>query len=83
MTLHFEWFGFDDAARMALAFSPTVVESGERTMLPLYGAMMLCALLCLRDAPEQSGWIKPVNAARFLCALLAAANLAGSFALAA
>ena len=32
---------------MALAFSPTVVESGERTMLPLYGAMMLAALLKL------------------------------------
>lgn len=76
-------FALGFAARMALAFSPTVVESGERTMLPLYGAMMLCALLCLRDAPEQSGWLKPVNAARFLCALLAAANLAGSFALAA
>lgn len=44
-------FALGFAARMAVSFSPTVVESGERTMLPLYGAMMLCALLLPARCP--------------------------------
>lgn len=71
-------FALGFGARMALSFSPTVVESGERTMMPLYGAMMLCALLCLRDAPRR--W--PTAAALGLCLLLCAQNFLGSFALA-
>ena len=71
------------AARMALSFSPTVVESGERTMLPLYGAMMLCAVLSLRDVRAEGGRRWPVLAAFFCCAMLDAANVAGSFLLAA
>ena len=65
-----------------MSFSPTVVESGERTMLPLYGAMMLCALLCLRDVREEGGRKKPVTAAYVVCGLVAAANFASSFMLA-
>lgn len=76
-------FALGFAARMAMSFSPTVVESGERTMLPLYGAMMLCALLCLRDVREEGGKRKPVAAAYILCAVLAGANVLSSFALAA
>ncbi len=71
------------AARMAVSLSPTVIESGERTMLPLYGAMMLAALLCLRDCRGDGSRRWPVAAAFALCTLLAALNLAGSFALAA
>ncbi len=75
-------FALGFAARMALAFSPTVVESGERTMLPLYGAMMLCALLCVRDCAKDGSRRWPVIAAFAVFALLAAANAWGSFALA-
>jgi len=75
-------FALGFAARMALAFSPTVVESGERTMLPLYGAMMLCALLCVRDCARDGSRRWPVIAAFAVFALLAAANVWGSFALA-
>ena len=71
------------AARMALAFSPTVVESGERTMLPLYGAMMLCSLLCARGCRAEGARRWPLAAALLVCALLAGANVLGSFALAA
>ena len=71
-------FALGFAARLALAFSPTVVESGERTMMPLYGAMMLCALFCLRDAPRR--W--PMAAAFGICLLLCAQNFLESFALA-
>lgn len=76
-------FAIGFAARMALAFSPTVVESGERTMLPLYGAMMLAALLCLRDCEEEGAGRSLVLLAAAVCAVLAAVNVAGSFALAA
>ena len=75
-------FALGFAARMAISFSPTVVESGERTMLPLYGAMMLCALLCLRDVRDEGGKNAPIAAAYVVCALTAAANFASSFALA-
>lgn len=75
-------FALGFGARMALSFSPTVVESGERTMLPLYGAMMLCALLCLRDCRDDGSRRWPVAAAFAVFALLAAANACGSFALA-
>ena len=75
-------FALGFAARMAMSFSPTVVESGERTMLPLYGAMMLCALLCLRDVREEGGRKRPVTAAYVVCGLVAAANFASSFMLA-
>lgn len=75
-------FALGFAARMAMSFSPTVVESGERTMLPLYGAMMLCALLCLRDVREEGGGRKPVTAAYVVCGLTAAANFVSSFMLA-
>lgn len=75
-------FALGFAARMALSFSPTVVESGERTMLPLYGAMMLCGLLCLRDCKDDGSRRWPVAAAFAVFALLAAANVRGSFALA-
>lgn len=76
-------FALGFAARMALSFSPTVVESGERTMLPLYGAMMLCAVLSLRDVRAEGGRRWPVAVAFFCCAVLAAVNVAGSFLLAA
>lgn len=76
-------FALGFAARMALSFSPTVVESGERTMLPLYGAMMLCALLCARDCGADGSRRWPVAAGTAVLALVAAANVAGSFALAA
>lgn len=76
-------FAIGFAARMALSFSPTVVESGERTMLPLYGAVMLCALLCVRDCRGEGARRWPLFAAGAICLLLAAANLMGSFALAA
>ena len=75
-------FALGFAARMAVSFSPTVVESGERTMLPLYGAMMLCALLCLRDVRDEGGKKKPIAAAYAVCALTAAVNFASSFMLA-
>lgn len=75
-------FALGFAARMAMSFSPTVVESGERTMLPLYGAMMLCALLCLRDVREEGGRKRPVTAAYVVCGLVAVANFASSFMLA-
>lgn len=75
-------FALGFAARMALSFSPTVVESGERTMLPLYGAMMLCSLLCLRDCRSDGSRRWPVAVAFAVFALLTAANIRGSFALA-
>ena len=71
------------AARMALSFSPTVVESGERTMLPLYGAMMLCALLCIRDCKEEGARRWPLAAAALVCAVIAGMNVLSSFSLAA
>lgn len=71
------------AARMALAFSPTVVESGERTMLPLYGAMMLCSLLCVKDCHEDGSRRWPLAAAVVILAIAAGLNVLGSFALAA
>lgn len=71
------------AARMALSFSPTVVESGERTMLPLYGAMMLCALLCIRDCEEDGARRWPLAAAVLICAVVAGMNVLTSFSLAA
>ena len=76
-------FAIGFAARMALSFSPTVVESGERTMLPLYGAMMLCALLCLRDCEKDGARHWPIGAAGAVAALCALYNVIGSFALAA
>ena len=75
-------YGVGFAARLALAFSPTVVESGERTMLPLYGAMMLCALLCVKDCRDEGGRRWPLLLALGVCALIAGMNVAGSFALA-
>ena len=51
-------------------------------MLPLYGAMMLCALLCLRDVRDEGGKKKPIEAAYVVCALTAAVNFASSFMLA-
>ena len=75
-------FALGFAVRLVMGFSPTVVESGERTMLPLYSAMMLSALLCQRDVSAEGGRGKPMAAAYALCALLAAANIASSFALA-
>ena len=71
------------AARMALSFSPTVVESGERTMLPLYGAMLLCALLCVRDSEREGARRWPIGLAGAVAALCALGNVLGSFALAA
>ena len=71
------------AARMALSFSPTVVESGERTMLPLYGAMMLCSLLCVRDCEKEGASRWPVLVAVIICVALAGENVLSSFALAA
>ena len=76
-------FAIGFAARMALSLSPTVVESGERTMLPLYGAMMLCALLCVRDCAKDGARRWPVGAAGAVAALCALCNVIGSFALAA
>lgn len=76
-------FAIGFAARMALSLSPTVVESGERTMLPLYGAMMLCALLCVRDCGEEGARRWPIGAAGAVAALCALYNVIGSFALAA
>ena len=76
-------FALGFAARMALSLSPSVVESGERTMLPLYAGMMLCALLCLKDCDRDGSRRAPVVAACAVAALLAAMNFAGSFALAA
>ena len=76
-------FAIGFAARMALSLSPTVVESGERTMLPLYGAMMLCALLCLRDCEKDGARHWPIGAAGAVAALCALCNVIGSFALAA
>ena len=71
------------AARMALSLSPTVVESGERTMVPLYAAMMLCTLLCVRDCAHDGSRRWPVACAFGVALLLAAMNVASSFALAA
>lgn len=71
------------AARMALSFSPTVVESGERTMLPLYGAMMLCALLCMRDCDRDGARRWPLLAAVIVCMIIAGMNVLSSFSLAA
>lgn len=71
------------AARMALSFSPTVVESGERTMLPLYGAMMLCSLLCVRDCRAEGARRWPLVIGFAVCVVLAGMNVLGSFALAA
>ena len=71
------------AARMALSFSPTVVESGERTMLPLYGAMMLCSLLCVRDCEKEGARRWPRIVAIVICAVVAGMNVLSSFALAA
>lgn len=76
-------FALGFAARMALSFSPTVVESGERTMLPLYGAMMLCALLCARESGKDGARRLPQALGLGICLWLAAANVIGSFALAA
>ena len=76
-------FAIGFAARMALSFSPTVVESGERTMLPLYGAMMLCSLLCLRDCKAEGGRKWPVFAAFLIAAAVAWLNIQSSFTLAA
>ena len=76
-------FAIGFAARMVLSLSPTVVESGERTMLPLYGAMMLCALLCLRDCEKDGARHWPIGAAGAVAALCALCNVIGSFALAA
>ncbi|MGN0775211.1 MAG: DUF6056 family protein [Candidatus Ventricola sp.] len=76
-------FALGFAARMALSFSPTVVESGERTMLPLYGAMMLCSLLCARDCKTDGSRRWPLAAAYAVCAAAAAMNVARSFVLAA
>ena len=75
-------FALGFAVRLVMGFSPTVVESGERTMLPLYSAMMLSALLCQRDVSAEGGRGKSMAVAYALCALLAAANIASSFALA-
>lgn len=71
------------AARMALSFSPTVVESGERTMLPLYGALMLCSLLCVRDCRAEGARRWPLVLGIAVCVILAGMNVLGSFALAA
>lgn len=71
------------AARMALSFSPTVVESGERTMFPLYGAMMLCALLSVKDSTACSTRKWPLAAAAIVCAVIAGLNVISSFMLAA
>lgn len=76
-------FAVGFAARMALSFSPTVVESGERTMLPLYGAMMLCTLLCLRDCEQESAHRLPLWAAQAAALVLAGMNVLSSFTLAA
>ncbi|MBR4038948.1 MAG: hypothetical protein IKJ11_02490 [Clostridia bacterium] len=71
------------AARMALSFSPTVVESGERTMLPLYGAMMLCSLLCVKDCTKDGSRHWPLAAAIAVLIVAAGMNVLSSFALAA
>lgn len=76
-------FAVGFAARMALSFSPTVVESGERTMLPLYGAMMLCSLLCLRDCEQEGVRRLPLWAAQAAALVIAGMNVLSSFALAA
>ena len=76
-------FAIGFAARMALSFSPTVVESGERTMLPLYGAMMLCALLCVRDCRTENARRWPLWIAGMIVIAVTALNVLGSFALAA
>jgi len=71
------------AARMALSLSPTVVESGERTMLPLYGAMMLCSLLCVKDCMKDGSRRWPLVAAIAVLIAVAGMNVLSSFALAA
>lgn len=76
-------FAIGFAARMALSFSPTVVESGERTMIPLYGAMMLCSLLCVRDCNTDGSRRWAVIAAMPVAAVFAGLNIISSFALAA
>ncbi len=69
------------AARMVLSFSPTVVESGERTILPLYACLMLAVLLCVTAAPKNRKCFFLLPG--FLLALYAAwINFFGSFALA-
>lgn len=70
------------ASRMAVSLSPTVVESGERTMLPLYGMLMLCMLLLLREcrAEGRRRWL--VWAAMAILAVTAAGTVLSSFALA-
>ena len=76
-------FAIGFAARMALSFSPTVVESGERTMLPLYGAMMLCSLLCVKDCGKEGAKKWPLWAAGLIVLAVTGMNVLGSFALAA
>lgn len=71
------------AARMALSFSPTVVESGERTMLPLYGAMMLCSLLCVKECGKDGLKRWPLLTAIAILVVIAGMNVASSFVLAA
>ena len=69
------------ASRMTLSFSPTVVESGERTILPLYVSLMLAALLCVTALPENRRRILLLPAA-LLAVYAAGMNFIGSFALA-
>jgi len=76
-------FAIGFAARMALSFSPTVVESGERTMLPLYGAMILCALLCVKDCRKEGAKRWPLDAAGMTVLYITVQNVIRSFALAA
>ena len=69
------------AARMVLSFSPTVVESGERTILPLYACLMLAALFCVTDLPRDKRRILLLPAV-LLAVYAAYMNVTGSFALA-
>ena len=74
-------FGLGLAMRMAVSFSPTVVESGERTLLPLYGCMMLCVLL-VTDEMEKSPRRWPYFALYLVCLGTAGLNFLNSFSLA-
>ena len=69
------------ASRMVLSFSPTVVESGERTILPLYACLMLSTLLCVTALPKNNRRILILPAV-ILAVYAAFLNVSGSFALA-
>jgi len=76
-------FAIGFAARMVLSFSPTIVESGERTMMPLYAAMILCTLLCVKECQTEGKRQWPMYIAGAVVFYVTVTNIVGSFALAA